>query len=65
MWVEGCPNGESPEAIGKRADKVIERVRAYHQRALVARENKILASGYVDTTAPDYLTCDRGVGGEK
>lgn len=63
MWVDGCPGGESPEEIAERADRVVERVREIHKRALAAREKKIVESGYQDTTAPPELACDRGVGG--
>lgn len=63
MWVEGCIGGESPDQIAARADKVVERVREIHRRALAARENKIKAEGYEDTNAPPSLAWDRGVGG--
>jgi len=63
MWVDGCPNGESPEAIAARADRVVQRVRNIHRRALLSREEMLKHEGYSDPSkAPSKYLCDRGVG---
>lgn len=28
LWYDGCPGGESPDDVGRRADRVIDRIRA-------------------------------------
>jgi len=35
LFRDGCPNGESPEQIGARADRVVSRVRAVKGNALI------------------------------
>jgi broad specificity phosphatase PhoE len=35
LFRDGCPNGESPEQIGARADRVVSRVRALKGNALI------------------------------
>jgi probable phosphoglycerate mutase len=35
LFRDGCPNGESPEQIGARADRVIDRVRAIKGNVLI------------------------------
>ena len=35
LFRDGCPNGESPEQIGVRADRVIDRVRAINGNVLI------------------------------
>ena len=35
LWRDGCPGGESPEQVGRRADRVVDRVRAAGGDALV------------------------------
>ena len=42
LFSEGCPNGESPEQIGARADRVVARLRAADGDALVFSSGHIL-----------------------
>ncbi|MFO1207994.1 MAG: histidine phosphatase family protein [Amaricoccus sp.] len=35
LWRDGCPGGESPEQVGRRADRVVDRLRATGGDALV------------------------------
>ena len=35
MFRDGCPNGESPEHVGARADRVVNRVRAIKGNVLI------------------------------
>ncbi len=35
MFFDGCPGGESPQAVGLRADRVIQRVRAVGDNVLI------------------------------
>jgi len=42
LFRDGCPGGESPEAIGARADRVVNRIRAVHGDVLVFSSGHIL-----------------------
>ena len=42
LWRDGCPGGESPAAVGQRADRVLARVRASHGDALLFAHGHIL-----------------------
>jgi probable phosphoglycerate mutase len=42
LFRDGCPGGESPEQIGARADRVVERIRAVAGNALVFSSGHIL-----------------------
>ena len=42
LFRDGCPGGESPAAIGARADRVVSRVRAVHGDALLFSSGHIL-----------------------
>ena len=42
LWTDGGPGGESPIAVGARADRVLERLRAAGGRALVFAHGHIL-----------------------
>src|SRR5438046_4651050 len=35
LFRDGCPNGESPEQIGARADRVVSRIRAINGDVLI------------------------------
>jgi probable phosphoglycerate mutase len=35
LFRDGCPNGESPEQVGARADRVVNRVRAIKGNVLI------------------------------
>jgi probable phosphoglycerate mutase len=35
LFRDGCPGGESPSEVGKRADRVVSRVRAVHGNVLL------------------------------
>jgi broad specificity phosphatase PhoE len=42
LWRDGCPEGEMPEQVGERADRVIERLRGADGDALVFAHGHIL-----------------------
>ena len=42
LFRDGCPGGESPQAVGARADRVIERVRAGEGNTLLMSSGHIL-----------------------
>ena len=42
LFRDGCPNGESPADVGERADRVIARLRAVDDRAIVFSSGHIL-----------------------
>jgi broad specificity phosphatase PhoE len=42
LFRDGCPNGESPADVGERADRVIARLRAADDRAIVFSSGHIL-----------------------
>lgn len=42
LWRDGCPGGESPEEVGARADKVLERLRAASGDVLLFAHGHIL-----------------------
>lgn len=42
LFRDGCPNGEQPADVGKRADRVIARLRAAETRAIVFSSGHIL-----------------------
>jgi broad specificity phosphatase PhoE len=42
LFRDGCPNGEQPADVGKRADRVIARLRAADDRAIVFSSGHIL-----------------------
>jgi broad specificity phosphatase PhoE len=42
LFRDGCPNGESPADVGARADRVIARLRAADDRAIVFSSGHIL-----------------------
>ena len=42
LWRDGCPGGESPEQVGARADRVLERLRAAGGDALAFAHGHIL-----------------------
>jgi probable phosphoglycerate mutase len=50
-FADGMPGGETLEALGSRADRVIERVRQFEQRALVFGHGhalRVLATRWID-----------------
>jgi broad specificity phosphatase PhoE len=42
MFRDGCPGGESPDQVGARADRVIERVRRSHGNLLLFSSGRLL-----------------------
>ncbi len=42
LFRDGCPGGESPEAVGERADRVIARVRAVEGNTLLVSSGHIM-----------------------
>jgi broad specificity phosphatase PhoE len=42
LWRDGAPNGESPEQVGERADRVVRRVRAASGDALLFAHGHLL-----------------------
>ena len=42
LFRDGCPNGESPADVGERADRVVARLRAVDDRAIVFSSGHIL-----------------------
>ena len=42
LFRDGCPNGESPADVGARADRVVARLRAVDDRAIVFSSGHIL-----------------------
>ena len=42
LWRDGCPGGETPEQVGRRADRVLERARAGGGDALAFAHGHIL-----------------------
>jgi len=50
IWTDGCPNGESPDEMAARVDKVIEKVRAIHRQYYIEGQGKrdvmIIAHGH-------------------
>jgi probable phosphoglycerate mutase len=42
LWVEGCPEGESPAEIAARADRVLSRVSSVHGNVLAFAHGHIL-----------------------
>jgi broad specificity phosphatase PhoE len=42
LWRDGCPGGESPEQVCRRADRVLERLREADSEALVFAHGHIL-----------------------
>ena len=50
LFRDGCPNGESPEQVGARADRVINRVRAVNGNVLIFSSGhflRVLAARWV------------------
>jgi broad specificity phosphatase PhoE len=63
LFRDGCPGGESPEQIGIRADRVVERVRAVHGDVLVFSSGhflRVLASRWLarETAAGQHFLLD-------
>jgi probable phosphoglycerate mutase len=51
LWRDGCPGGEKPDDVGRRADRVLERLRATDGDAVVFAHGHILrviAARWVD-----------------
>jgi probable phosphoglycerate mutase len=42
LWRDGCPDGESPEAVGERADRALARLRAADGDAIAFAHGHIL-----------------------
>jgi broad specificity phosphatase PhoE len=42
MFRDGCPGGESPDQVGARADRVIERLRRSHENLLLFSSGRFL-----------------------
>jgi broad specificity phosphatase PhoE len=42
LWRDGCPDGESPEEVGRRADAVLERFRSVEGEGLAFAHGHIL-----------------------
>lgn len=42
LWRDGCPGGESPEAVGARADRALERLRSAEGDAIAFAHGHIL-----------------------
>jgi probable phosphoglycerate mutase len=54
LWRDGCPGGEQPEAVQRRADRVLERMRAAEGDVLVFAHGPILrviAARWIDLPA--------------
>jgi len=57
LFRDGCPNGESPQQIGARADRVVNRVRAIKGNVL------IFSSGhFLRVLAARWLGLEPGAG---
>jgi broad specificity phosphatase PhoE len=44
LWTDGCPDGESPDDVAKRVERVIDRCRSVHGRCLVVAHGHVLRS---------------------
>ena len=42
LWRDGCPGGESPEQVGARADRALDRLRAADGEAIAFAHGHIL-----------------------
>lgn len=42
LWRDGCPGGEGPEQVGRRADRVLERLRSVDGDAIVFGHGHLL-----------------------
>jgi probable phosphoglycerate mutase len=57
LFYDGCPGGESPDGVGMRADRVIQRVRAVGDNVLV------FSSGhFLRVFAARWLGCEVAIG---
>ncbi|MEV4641831.1 histidine phosphatase family protein [Actinoplanes sp. NPDC049548] len=48
LWTDGCPGGESPEQVGERLDRVLDRARAHLDQgdvALIAHGHSLRVAG--------------------
>ena len=56
LWQDGCPEGEDAGAVGRRADRVIERIRATGGNVLLFAHGhvlRVLAARWLGLPAPD------------
>ncbi len=56
VWTHPCPNGEAPDAVARRLDRVVDRVREQHGRVLVfghGHASRALAARWVDLPVRD------------
>ncbi|HEY7155695.1 MAG TPA: histidine phosphatase family protein [Gemmataceae bacterium] len=56
LFRDGCPGGESPDAVGQRADRVLERLRAAGGNVLVFSHGhilRVLGARWLGLSAPD------------
>lgn len=75
LWSDGCPGGESPQEVGARLDRVVDRVRAHGGRVLAVGHGHALrvltarwlglpvaagASFLLHTSTVSVLSYDRG-----
>ncbi len=61
VWTHGCPGGESPEQAGARLDRVVTKVRASGDRALVFGHGhalRVLAARWLDLPPVDGRVLD-------
>lgn len=58
LFRDGCPGGESPQAVGVRADRVIARVRAIEGNTLLVSSGHIMR-----VLAARWLALEPGAGG--
>lgn len=57
LFLDGCPGGETPEDVSKRADRVIERIRARQENVL------LFSSGhFLRVLAARWLNCEVSMG---
>lgn len=65
LWCDGCPNGETPEAIQARADRVLARLHGADGNALVFAHGhilRVLASRWIELPAAHGARLKLGAG---